>query len=578
MRPHLDDASLVQHHNQVGVHHRLDAVGNHEGSAPLHEAFQGGADGGLGLGVHAGGGIVQDEDARVFQEGAGDGDALLLPARKGHAALPHQGIVTIGEGENHVVDGGSAGRGLDFGLRHCASRPVSDVFPQGAAEQEGFLLDDADLPAQPRPRIRLEFHAVQKDAPAGVIVKTGQQVDQGGLPGAGGTEQRHDLPGPAGESDVLQSRNGVILVGEGDVVEDEVAAGRPFGEVRPVFQGFGGHLEDIHQPPVGDQSRGGLHNHASQVTYRPDEPDHQPDVGQVSPDGHFAADGEESSVDEAAQHLHSQNDVRDRPEEAVHHQKFLAAQEFLPVLGFELAFLVIPAGEGFDDPHAAQVLLQGSGQARLLLLVGLVGFGDFLEEPHRNGQDEGDDDHRSPGQTGVQAVDGDEVDDEEEHDAPGSDGLVGEEAAHGVHIGGSALHQVAGGSMAVVSHAQALDVVEEVVAHPPGDAFGGIGGQFPGEEGESALEEGQEHEAQGDPGESLRQGIAQNGLRFPGHHIGKVAQEDVGRRFGGRRDCQRHRRADVGSPEAAHHAPQPHQAVFAEGLSEVNGVGGHGEG
>ena len=37
--------------------------------------------------VDAAGGVIEDEDTRVNEQGAGDGDALLLPARQGHAAL-----------------------------------------------------------------------------------------------------------------------------------------------------------------------------------------------------------------------------------------------------------------------------------------------------------------------------------------------------------------------------------------------------------------------------------------------------------------------------------------------------------
>jgi hypothetical protein len=49
----------------------------------------------LGGAVDGAGAVVQDQDARVGQEGAGDGDALSLPAGEGHAALADLGLVAL---------------------------------------------------------------------------------------------------------------------------------------------------------------------------------------------------------------------------------------------------------------------------------------------------------------------------------------------------------------------------------------------------------------------------------------------------------------------------------------------------
>ena len=80
MRAARDDAPVVQHQDQVGAAHGAQAVGDDEGGAALHQPVERLLDQLLGLGVHAGGGVVEDQDARVDQQGAGDGDALLLPA------------------------------------------------------------------------------------------------------------------------------------------------------------------------------------------------------------------------------------------------------------------------------------------------------------------------------------------------------------------------------------------------------------------------------------------------------------------------------------------------------------------
>jgi hypothetical protein len=55
-------------------------VGDDEGRAPLHQLAQPGLDHGLGLGIERTGGLVEDEDARLRQQGAGNGKPLALPA------------------------------------------------------------------------------------------------------------------------------------------------------------------------------------------------------------------------------------------------------------------------------------------------------------------------------------------------------------------------------------------------------------------------------------------------------------------------------------------------------------------
>ena len=79
----LDDLPVVQHHD---LGRRLDggeAVGDDEAGAPLHEHVQGPLDQLLGRGVHAGGGLVQDQDARVGDEGPGEGEQLALAPGRG---------------------------------------------------------------------------------------------------------------------------------------------------------------------------------------------------------------------------------------------------------------------------------------------------------------------------------------------------------------------------------------------------------------------------------------------------------------------------------------------------------------
>ena len=69
---HDDDA--------VGAAHGGRPVGDDQDGAILDQGAQCLLDLGLGLGVGHGSGLVEHDDGGVQQDGAGDGDALLLPA------------------------------------------------------------------------------------------------------------------------------------------------------------------------------------------------------------------------------------------------------------------------------------------------------------------------------------------------------------------------------------------------------------------------------------------------------------------------------------------------------------------
>ena len=56
------------------------------------------------------GGLVEDEDGGIFEEGAGDGDALLLAARDGDAALADHRGVAAREAADEVVGVGQSRR------------------------------------------------------------------------------------------------------------------------------------------------------------------------------------------------------------------------------------------------------------------------------------------------------------------------------------------------------------------------------------------------------------------------------------------------------------------------------------
>ncbi len=105
----------------------------------------------LGAGVERAGGFVQQQDRRVLEDGAGDGDALLFAAGKLQAALAHHGVIALRQLDDEFVDLGQPRRFLDLGIAG-ADPAIGDVVADRVVEQHRVLRNDADGGAQARLR------------------------------------------------------------------------------------------------------------------------------------------------------------------------------------------------------------------------------------------------------------------------------------------------------------------------------------------------------------------------------------------------------------------------------------------
>ena len=91
--------AVVDDDDAVGQAQGRAPVGDQQRRAALHERAQRGVDLLLGLRVDRGGGVVEDQHARVGDQRPGEGDALALAARQGEPALADDGVVAVGQGE-----------------------------------------------------------------------------------------------------------------------------------------------------------------------------------------------------------------------------------------------------------------------------------------------------------------------------------------------------------------------------------------------------------------------------------------------------------------------------------------------
>ena len=129
------------------------------------------------------------QDRRRLEDGAGDGDALLLAAGELQAALADLGLVAVGREADEIVDLGEPGRLLDLLVGRLRAA-VADVVADGVVEQHGVLRDHADGAAQRLLGDVADVLAVDGDAPAGDVVEAEEQPRDGRLAGAGRTDDR----------------------------------------------------------------------------------------------------------------------------------------------------------------------------------------------------------------------------------------------------------------------------------------------------------------------------------------------------------------------------------------------------
>ena len=168
----LHYASLVEDGYGVGVADGGNAVGDEDGSAPLHDFAEVVEDLVFGVGVNAGESVVENEDSRAAEQGAGYGGALLLASGESDAALAYGGFVAFGKTFDVVGYVGGFGGGLDVvwrGFSIFLGYAIGYVCADGVAEKESFLGNESDLTAQRVERELADGDAVDQDG-AGVGV------------------------------------------------------------------------------------------------------------------------------------------------------------------------------------------------------------------------------------------------------------------------------------------------------------------------------------------------------------------------------------------------------------------------
>jgi len=99
----LENPAALENEDLVGMADGGKPVRDHKASSVFHEVVERLLDQALGRGVHARGRLVENQDRRVFQEGAGDREALLLADAEFHPALAEPRVEPLGEPADEIL-------------------------------------------------------------------------------------------------------------------------------------------------------------------------------------------------------------------------------------------------------------------------------------------------------------------------------------------------------------------------------------------------------------------------------------------------------------------------------------------
>src|SRR5581483_3118670 len=246
----FSDMAVVEHDNAIGAANGREAMGDHQDCTSAHQVVQRRLDQSFRLAVEGGGSFVQNQNRRILEQRAGNGQALTLATGEPEPALPDHSIVPRGEGQNEVMRESGPGGGLDF-FHGNVRLAVSDVVAYGVVEEHGFLGNDADLRSQRGERDVADILVVDEDAAACDVEEARNQVNQSALPCSAGADDGENLPAFYVEIDAAHNFPGLIAigqVGEGDILEANVVAEarKRFGAMLFVHNIFGIHeLEEL---------------------------------------------------------------------------------------------------------------------------------------------------------------------------------------------------------------------------------------------------------------------------------------------------------------------------------------------
>ena len=198
----LDDLSVLQNHDGVGVPHCGKTVGDHEGRPLCHQRIHALLDMLFRSRIDGARRFIEDQDRRLGYRRSRDIKKLSLALAQIRAIALKNGVIALwkphdkGMGRCHL-------RRLND-LLVCGIKPsVADILHDRSRKQVGVLKNHGDVAAQVVPLNMADINAVDSDGPALDIVEAVDEVRDRRLSGSRGTHEGDLLPRPRVEADIL---------------------------------------------------------------------------------------------------------------------------------------------------------------------------------------------------------------------------------------------------------------------------------------------------------------------------------------------------------------------------------------
>ena len=217
MGPRFDNMTVIDDDDVVGVADGAQAMGDDDGRPAFHESVQGSLNDLFTFRIEGRRRFIEDEDAGIFKNSSGDGNALPLTAGQGVAPVADEGLVTAGQSHDKFMGIGSLSRSDDFIIRRVEAA-VEDVFANAGVKEHRFLGHEADLLTKGGKGDIPYVDAVNQEPPCRNVIKARHQVGHRRLAGTTGADEGDDFPGTDFEVEIGQSRV-FFIVGKGNVIE-----------------------------------------------------------------------------------------------------------------------------------------------------------------------------------------------------------------------------------------------------------------------------------------------------------------------------------------------------------------------
>src|SRR5260370_33927589 len=161
----FDDAATFDGDETSGVAYRGQPVGDDKVCASGGDFFHVLLDAALAFVIERAGRVIEDQNARIRHQGAGDRNALALTARQAATTLANDGVVALCQSQDEVVGAGELGRRNDplHRYRRVGKR---NVLGDRTVEQHVLLQHHSDLAPQPGEIDHGKINPVNQHAPA----------------------------------------------------------------------------------------------------------------------------------------------------------------------------------------------------------------------------------------------------------------------------------------------------------------------------------------------------------------------------------------------------------------------------